>query len=40
MLANGEYEAARRIFDDILQETMPAVEHPDDTSINLSPANS
>ena len=34
MLANGEYEAARRIFDDILQETMPAVEHLADASIN------
>ena len=40
MLANGEYEAARRIFDDILQETMPTLEHPADPSLNLSPANS
>ena len=40
MLANGEYEAARRIFNDILQETMPDVEHPADICLNLSPANS
>ena len=40
MLANGEYEAARRIFNDILQETMPDVEHRADTYVNLSPANS
>ena len=38
MLANGEYEAARRIFDDILQEPIPDIELPADTSTDLTPA--
>ena len=38
MLANGEYAAARRIFEDILQEPMPDAELPTKASINQSPA--
>lgn len=30
MLANGEHAAARRIFEDILQEPVPDVESPTD----------
>ena len=28
MLRNGEYEAARRLFDDILEEPMPEADTP------------
>ncbi len=28
MLRNGEYEAARRLFDDILGEPMPEADTP------------
>jgi hypothetical protein len=37
MLANGEYEAARRIFDDILQEPIPVAELSANASTDLSP---
>ena len=40
MLANGEYAAARRIFEDILQEPMPDAELPANASTNRPLAHS
>ena len=40
MLANGEYAAARRIFEDVLQEPMPDAEISANASTNRSPAHS
>ena len=37
MLANGEHAAAKRIFEDVLEEPLPEAEHPTDVPVETIP---